>query len=75
MKTEKKQFRTEEQFESIAENCFNGNWTDASEECVEFGFYANDLQRFNEELELFTDLYDLMHLVELAMKFRYEKTK
>ena len=75
MKTEKKQFRTEEQFESIAENCLNGNWSDAANECIEYGFWANDLQKANEENQQFTDLYDLMHLVELAMKFRYEKNK
>ena len=71
MKAEEKEYRTEEQFESIAENCLNGNWTDAAEECMEFGFWANDLKKANEELELFTDLYDLMRLVELTQKLRY----
>jgi len=73
MKTTAKQFRTEEQFESIAENCYNGNWTDAANECIEYGFYANDLINYNKELELFSDLYDIAELAELAMKLRNEK--
>jgi len=69
MKTNK-QYRTVEQFESIAENCLNGNWTDAANECVEFGFYANDLRRHNEENPMFDDLYDIAELAEMAQKFR-----
>ena len=38
-----KEYRTLEQFEEIADNCLNGNWTDAAKGCVEYGFYANDL--------------------------------
>jgi len=70
MKTTKKEYRTQEQFESIAKNCLNGNWTDAAKECVEGGFYANDLHKYNEELELFTDLYDIAELCEMAQKLR-----
>jgi len=69
MKTQK-EFRTFEQFESIAENCLNGNWTDAAKECVEYGFYANDLIQFNKEHELFDDYYDIAELVEIAAKYR-----
>lgn len=64
------EYRTQEQFLSIAENCLNGNWTDAAKECVECGFYANDLRKYNEDLELFTDLYDIAELSELAQKLR-----
>lgn len=67
-----KEYRTQEQFESIADNCINGNWKDAAKECVEYGFYANDLRKFNEELELFYDLYDIAELAEMAQKFRNE---
>jgi len=65
-----KQFRTEEQFQEIAENVLNGNWRDAANQCVEFGFFANDLRRFNEQNELFDDLYDIAELAEMAQKFR-----
>lgn len=70
MKTVKKEYRTKKQFESIAENCLNGNWTDAANECVEFGFFANDLKKYNEELNLFDDIYDIAELAEMAQKFR-----
>lgn len=68
MKT--KEYRTAEQFEEIAENCLNGNWSDAAKNCVEYGFYANDLRKFNEELELFDDIYDIAELVEMAERLR-----
>lgn len=48
MKTEK-QYRTPEQFHSIVSNCKNGNWSDAARDCIEYGFYANDLVRMNEQ--------------------------
>ena len=63
-------YRTNEQFESIAINCFNGNWTDAAKECIEYGFFANDLINKNKSLELFDDLYDLVELIEMATKLR-----
>lgn len=65
-----KLFRTYEQFESIADNCINGNWTDAAKECVEYGFRAYDLIRFNKEYELFDDLYDIAELAEMAQSYR-----
>ena len=64
------QYRTIEQFESIAENCLNGNWRDAANECVEFGFFANDLIKFNKALKLFDDIYDIAELVELSQAIR-----
>ena len=69
MKTTK-EFRTAEQFESIADNCLNGNWTDAANECIKYGFYANDLKKHNEENQLFDDIYDIAELAELAQKLR-----
>lgn len=65
-----KQYRTLEQFESIADNCLNGNWSDAAKECVEYGFYASDLIRLNQEHELFDDKYDIAELAEIAQKLR-----
>ncbi|MDA3781150.1 MAG: hypothetical protein PF487_13135 [Bacteroidales bacterium] len=65
-----KNYRTLEQFTDIAENCYNGNWTDAAKNCVEYGFYANDLRKFNEDENLFEDLYDIAELAEMAQKLR-----
>ena len=64
------EYRTLEQFEEIADNCLNGNWTDAAKGCVEYGFYANDLIKFNKEHELFEDLYDIAELIEIATNIR-----
>jgi len=66
-----KEFRTAEQFESIAENCLNGNWTDAANQCIKYGFFANDLRKHNEENQLFDDIYDIAELAELAQKYRH----
>lgn len=65
-----KTYRTVEQFENIVNNCLNGNWTDAAKECVEYGFYAADLIRFNKDLNMFDDLYDIAELSEMAQKLR-----
>lgn len=65
-----KQYRTQEQFEEIADNCLNGNWSDAAQNCVDFGFWANDLIKMNKENELFDDIYDLVELIEMAQKLR-----
>ena len=70
MKTTEKEYRTKEQFESIADDCLNGNWNDAAKDCVEHGFFANDLIRFNQTYELFYDAYDIALLVEIAQKLR-----
>lgn len=68
-----KEYRTDKQFEEIAENCFNGNWKDAAKNCEEYGFYASDLIRKNKELELFTDLYDIAIISEMAQEIRNEQ--
>ena len=64
------EYRTAEQFETIAENCINGNWKDAAKNCIEYGFYANDLINHQEQTNLFDDLTDLAILAELAAELR-----
>lgn len=66
-------YRTFEQFEEIADNCYNGNWNDAGQNCVDYGFFAVDLIKFNKEYEYFDDIYDLVELIEIASKKRYSK--
>ena len=39
----KKEYRTREQIDSIFDSAYNGNWTQAYDECVEYGVYAVDL--------------------------------
>jgi len=75
------EYRTREQFEEIIESAINGNWTQAGEECVEYGFYANDLIKQYEEIEnefgcspyQYFDKADIARIVEIAAKIRYEE--
>ena len=66
------EYRTEEQWETICENAANGNWQDAGQNCVDFGFYANDLinKYENEDFHLLDDPTDIAILVEISMKIR-----
>lgn len=71
-------YRTDEQFEEICDSMLNGNWTQAAEECVEYGFYAGDLRKFQENAKLedsniIDDDLDFVELIEMATKLRYMK--
>ena len=68
------EYRTQEQFEEIVENCINGNWTAASRQCLEYSFYASDLIKFNRESDFinFDEEADIAILVEIATRMRYE---
>lgn len=69
-------YRTMEQFEEIVDSAINGNWTQAAEECIEYGFYANDLiNRYKEMIENVGELAyfeptDLALLAEEAERIR-----
>ena len=67
-------YRTDAQFEEIINSCINGNWTYAIKECVEYGFFAQDLinkqEAYQSEgLHTIEDL-DLCILVEGAERLR-----
>lgn len=66
------QYRTTAQFEEIVESCLNGNWSQAAAECVEYGYYANDLiNKQNESDGMgFQDLTDIALVAEMAAKLR-----
>lgn len=72
-------YRTDKQFEEIIESATNGNWRQAAEECIEYGFYANDLinkyNNYKEEYGGFSyfEVTDISILVELATEIRYKK--
>jgi len=67
-------YRTHEQFQEIVENCINGNWQDAGRNCIEYGFYANDLIKANEEgiYPTFEEDTDIAIVIEIATRLRYE---
>ncbi len=74
-------YRTREQFEEIITSAINGNWTQAAEECVQYGFYSNDLiNQYNQVKEeygidkpyQYFEETDLAILSEMACEKRYK---
>ena len=66
-------YRTTEQFDEIIDSITNGNWTQGARECVEYGFYANDLLNAYDDSAWLDDietLRDLVLLAELAQRER-----
>lgn len=72
MNEAQKEYQTPKQFAEICESMWNGNWTQASEEVVEYGFWENDLLKAYEAEQVAsgedwdTDLSMLKGLVTLA---------
>jgi hypothetical protein len=65
------EYRTQEQLENMAENCNNGNWSDAAQNAVDYGFYTNDIANMDPNAELWVDGWqDVAILVEMAQKLR-----
>ena len=69
-------YRTEEQWETMTDNMINGNWKDAAQNAVDFGFYANDIgsRLQDEEWEgQNPPAIDFITLAEMAAEIRYKK--
>ena len=57
------------QYEDIADDCYNGNWTDATNKCIKYGYcvvelieiYENREQELGEEHELLS-MRDIAYL-------------
>lgn len=57
------------QYEDIADDCYNGNWTDATKKCIKYGYcvvelieiYESREQEFGEECELLS-MRDIAYL-------------
>jgi len=67
-----KEYRTDEQWQELCENAANGNWADAAQNCVDGGFYANDMiKKYNQEdYHILEDTTDLAILAEMATEIR-----
>lgn len=75
-----KEYQTQEQFREIVDSMINGNWSQAADECVEYGFWANDLLKALEADDNWEEddkslLPDLVLLAELAAEKRYKKER
>ena len=68
-------YRTDQQWLEICESAINGNWQQAGKECVDYGFWANDLiKKYNEvDVHLLEEETDIALLVEIAMKHRLKE--
>ena len=71
----KKEYRTDEQFNTMCENMINGNWSHAARNCVDFGFYANDILNkhyglVDMEMNSIQDVSDFVILIEMATELR-----
>ena len=64
-----KRYRTIEQFETILDCAYNGNWNESAQCTIEYGFYATDfMQMIKEHKEQFSyiDQTDLILIIERA---------
>ena len=63
------EYRTQEQFDRITDSMINGNWSEAIEYAVEFGFSAVDLKQFADNTEYvhdhpYIDISDYFYVCE-----------
>lgn len=75
-----KQYRTQEQFDEIVDSLINGNFNQAVDFVIEYGFYAKDLREFiDDTMEYNDNSYfkneDFYQLIESATKKRQQKNK
>jgi len=78
LKTETKQYRTQEQFDEIIDSVINGNYSQASQLTVEYGFDATDLKNFVDNTEWvhnheYFDVIDLYWVIEGATTIRMQQ--
>ena len=69
-----KTYRTDEQWETMCENALNGNWADAAQNAVDFGFYVQDMiNKYEaEEYHILSEQTDIAYLGEMAANIRGE---
>jgi hypothetical protein len=65
-----KEYRTDEQFTEIIDSIINGQFTQAANEAVEYGFWAADLDRKLEDYRT-TYGYDHKYMYDLAVRLIY----
>ena len=78
MKTEKIEYRTQEQFDEIVHCVINGNYSQASKFTVEYGFYATDFKNFVDNTEWvhnheYFNVVDLYWVIEGATTIRMKQ--
>ena len=72
------EYRTQKQFDEIVESVINGNYSQAGQLTVDYGFDATDLKNFVDNSEWvhnhkYFDTEDLYWVIETATTIRMEK--
>ena len=71
-----KEYRTQEQWNTMVENMINGDWTDAAQNAVDYGWWSGDIQKVldgqNESWLMPDELSDFMYITETAQKIRFK---
>lgn len=69
------EYGTDEQWIEICESALNGNWSQSAQECVDYGFWANDMiKKYQaEDYHILSKESDIAILSEMAMKLRNEE--
>ena len=72
------EYRTQEQFDEIVESVINGNYSQAGQLTVDYGFDATDLASYTKTTEWvqnhkYFDFRDLYWVIETATTIRMEK--
>jgi len=72
------EYRTQEQFDEIVESVINGNYSQAGQLTVDYGFDATDFKNFVDNSEWvhnhkYFDTEDLYWVIETATTIRMEK--
>lgn len=73
-----KQYRTQEQFDEIVDSLINGNFDQAVDFVIEYGFYAKELREFIDNSlaeSSYFDNEDFYQLIETATKKRQQTNK
>ena len=73
-----KQYRTQEQFDEIVDSLINGNFNQAVDFVIEYGFYAKELRQFIDNTLVessYFDNEDFYQLIESATKKRHQPNK
>lgn len=59
------------QYEDIADDCYNGNWTDATNKCLKYGYCVVELieiyEHREEELDKECELLSMRDIAYLGM--------
>ena len=63
MNEAQKEYQTPKQFSKICDSMWNGQWSQAAGEVVEYGFWENDMLKAYEQKEVDEEQYDVHRII------------